>query len=220
MEKIKILIVEDEKILGMGLKKKLEKMGYEVTGIASSGSEAIESVKSNHPHLVLMDIVLKGEMDGIDTAKFIINLHDIPVIYLTAYADDEILNRAQKTCPYGYILKPYKDDELKANIKMALYKHNAKKDKIIDYEDIYSDVTSFIQKNEASLKTGIINNESIKGPLNIDVGLKKIYISADRNNSDAYNSFYSLVSNILKDNIKAEVMVYAKGDDLCLEFSR
>ncbi|WP_414469051.1 response regulator [Methanobacterium sp. ACI-7] len=222
MPEIKILIVKDEKILAMGLKNKLEKFGYIVTGMASSGSEAIESVKKIQPDLVLMDIVLKGEMDGIDTAKFIVNLHDIPVIYLTAYADDEILARAEKTCPYGYILKPYKDNELKANIKMALYKHNAKKERMMDFEDVYQDVTRFINENEEAFKDGIIDGLSITGPVNIDIGLNKIYISADRNNKESYDIFYQLLSNIAQyyvDN-KKEITVYPKGEELCLEFSR
>jgi len=135
MPETKILIVEDEKILAMGLKKKLEKLGYSVTDLVSSGAEAIESVKKVQPDLVLMDIVLKGAMDGIETAEFIVNLYDIPIIYLTAYADDEMLARAEKTCPYGYILKPYKDSELKANIKMAVYKHSAQKENLMDFDD-------------------------------------------------------------------------------------
>lgn len=221
MSEIKILIVEDEKILAMGLKNKLEKLGYTVTGLVSSGREAIGSVNSTQPDLVLMDIVLKGEMDGIDTAKFIINLHDIPIIYLTAYADDKTLARAEKTCPYGYILKPYKDNELKANIKMALYKHNAQREKLMDFEDVYHDVTRFIDENEEAIKNGLIDGESITGPVNIDIGLKKIYVSALRNNKEAYNSFYQILSSILRDHIGngKEITVYPKGDELCLEFS-
>ncbi len=121
--KAKILVVEDEKILAIGIKRKLEMSGHTVTGIASSGPEAIELAQKTDPNLILMDIVLKGDMDGIQAAQQIINLCDIPIIYLTAYADEEILERAMITEPYGYILKPFKIDELNANIKMALYKH-------------------------------------------------------------------------------------------------
>lgn len=221
MPEVNILIVEDDKILAMGLKQKLEEFGYQVTDLASSSSEAIESVKKTQPDLILMDIVLKGDIDGIDTAKYIVNLYDIPVIYLTAYADDEILEKAEKTCPFGYILKPYKDDELKANIKMALYKHKAKNVKIMDFEDIYHDVTKFIDENEDLFKKGIID-ESIKGPVNIDLGLKKIYISADRNNRDSSSAFYSLLEDIISKytNSHSEIMVYPKGDEICLEFNR
>jgi len=223
MLEVKILIVEDEKILALGLKKKLENLGFAVTGIASSGAEAIESVKDVRPDLILMDIVLKGDMDGIETAKFIVNLYDIPVIYLTAYADDEILARAEKTCPYGYILKPYKDSELKANIKMAIYKHNAQKEKVMDFEDVYQEVTRFLDEKENSFKDGILEGESLTGPFNIDIGLKNIYISVDRNNKEAYVAFYKLLSDIIAKYTKSEqneVVVYPKGDELCLEFSK
>jgi len=121
----KILVVEDEKILAMGLKRKLEIMGYTVTGTASSGQEAVEMAGDGQPDLILMDIVLKGDMDGIDAAQQIISLYNIPVIYITAYADEKILERAMVTEPYGYLIKPFKETELKANIKMALYKHKA-----------------------------------------------------------------------------------------------
>lgn len=121
----KILVVEDEKILAMGLKRKLEIMGYTVIGTASSGQEAIEVAGKGLPDLVLMDIVLKGDLDGIDAAQQIINLYNIPVIYVTAYADEKILERAMVTEPYGYLIKPFKETELKANIKMALYRHSA-----------------------------------------------------------------------------------------------
>ena len=221
MPETKILIVEDEKILAMGLKKKLEKLGYSVTGLASSGAEAIESVKEVQPDLVLMDIVLKGVMDGIETAEFIVNLYDMPIIYLTAYADDEMLARAEKTCPYGYILKPYKDNELKANIKMAIYKHKSQKEKLMDFEDIYHEVTQFLDENEGSFKEGILGG--ITGPFNIDIGLKNIYISTDRNNKSACSAFYKLLTNIAQKYAVSEedkVVVYPRGDELCLEFSK
>jgi len=98
-------------------------MGYTVVGTASSGQEAVEIAGETHPDLVLMDIVLKGDMYGIEAAQQIINLYNIPIIYITAYADEKTLERAMVTEPYGYLLKPFKETELKANIKMALYKH-------------------------------------------------------------------------------------------------
>lgn len=125
----KILIVEDERILAVGMKRKLESAGYTVTGIASSGEEAIENARDTNPDLILMDIVLKGNMDGIEAAQRIINLYNIPIIYITAYADEEILERAMITEPYGYLIKPFNVTELKANIKMAIYKHKVEKER-------------------------------------------------------------------------------------------
>lgn len=121
--KIKILIVEDENIIAQDVKRMLKHLGYAVSGITDTGKDAIEKVESEHPDLVLMDIVLKGEMDGIETAEKIKTHFEIPIIYLTAYAEDKTLERAKITEPFGYILKPYEERELYLTIKMALYKH-------------------------------------------------------------------------------------------------
>ena len=98
-------------------------MGYGVLGIFDTGEEAIEKAGELKPNLVLMDIVLKGEMDGIDAAQKIRELFDIPIIYLTAYSDEKTLQRAKVTEPFGYVLKPFEDREIQSAIEMAIYKH-------------------------------------------------------------------------------------------------
>ena len=113
----KILIVEDEFIEAADLKKRLEKLGYTVVGMAATGQDAIKKTEDTYPDLVLMDIMLKGKMNGIEAAHSIRELHDIPVIYLTAYFDNKTLEMAKKTAPYGYILKPYEDMGLVHNHK-------------------------------------------------------------------------------------------------------
>jgi CheY-like chemotaxis protein len=118
-----IFIVEDEAIVANDISETLKALGYTVAGIAKSGELAVERVTEIRPDLVLMDIHLAGEMDGITAAGKIKTLSDIPVIYLTAYADKDLLNRAKITEPYGYILKPYDERELHSVIEMALYKH-------------------------------------------------------------------------------------------------
>ncbi|MDJ0715060.1 MAG: EAL domain-containing protein [Prochloraceae cyanobacterium] len=118
-----ILIVEDELLIAKNLSRKLKKFGYSINGIVSSGKEAIAKASSTKPDLILMDIAIKGDMDGIETAAKIREIDDIPVIYLTAYADEETLERAAKTGSYGYLLKPFKEKELHATIKIALSKH-------------------------------------------------------------------------------------------------
>jgi len=123
MNEVKILIVEDELLIAKGLSRKLKKLGYAVVDIVSSGEAALEKVAEIQPDLVLMDIVIKGKMDGIEAALKIHDFYKIPVIYLTAYADDDTLERARTSGSYGYILKPYKERELHATIKMALQKH-------------------------------------------------------------------------------------------------
>jgi len=120
----KILIVEDEQIIARDIKECLLDLGYDVTyPAASTGEEAIKKAEETQPDLVLMDIVLKGNFSGIESARQIRESFDIPIVYLTAHTDENTLDVAKLTQPYGYILKPFKVEELKTTIEMALYKH-------------------------------------------------------------------------------------------------
>lgn len=123
MSQVKLLVVEDESIVALDIKQRAESLGYQVTGIAPSGEEALELVAQEKPDLVLMDIVLKGEMDGIETAEQIREKWDLPVIYLTAYSDEKTLERAKLTQPFGYLIKPFEDRDLHSAVEMAIYKH-------------------------------------------------------------------------------------------------
>ncbi len=123
MESSKIMVVEDESIVAMEIKGSLTDLGYTVTAIASSGEVALHKIAETQPDLVLMDINLKGDMDGVQTAEKVRENFGIPVIYLTAYADNNTLQRAKVTEPFGYILKPFEEKELNIAIEMALYKH-------------------------------------------------------------------------------------------------
>lgn len=127
MSKKKILIVEDERITAEDLKMTLQKLGYDISGIASSSDTFYACISNNTPDLILMDIFIKGEKDGIQLASEIKEKYKIPVIYLTAYSDASILERAQITEPFGYILKPFQERELHSNIEMALHKHRTER---------------------------------------------------------------------------------------------
>lgn len=119
-----ILIVEDESILALGMECSLEEFGYEVSGIETTYKSAIEHAKEYTPDLVLMDINLKGEKTGIDAAKYIWRECKIPIVFLTSYSDDKTLQDAVSCEPYGYLIKPCRDRELKAAIETSLHKHN------------------------------------------------------------------------------------------------
>jgi hypothetical protein len=123
MGRAKILIVEDESIVALNIQTRLEGLGYTVTAISPSGEGALQMVAQNCPDLVLMDIKLKGSIDGIEAAAQIRSHFQIPVVYLTAYTDEETLNRAKLTEPYGYILKPFEARDLCTTIEVALYNH-------------------------------------------------------------------------------------------------
>lgn len=127
MARPKVMIVEDEYIVAKGIQTSLESLNYRVPAIVTSGEKAIECAGVENLDLVLMDIVLRGEMDGIDAAKHIRNRFHIPVIYLTAYSEQKIVQRAKETEPYGYLLKPVDQKELQTTIEMALYKARMEK---------------------------------------------------------------------------------------------
>ncbi len=127
MELTRILVVDDEIIIARELEARLQGMGYEVSAIAATGPEAVALAERIQPDLVLMDIVLKGDMDGIEAATEIRRTNDVPVIYVTAYTDRHTLERARVTQPFGYIVKPFSERELQANIEMALYRHRVER---------------------------------------------------------------------------------------------
>ncbi len=128
MAKTNVLVVEDESIVSKDIQHSLKKLGYNVVGAAATGEKALELVASENPDIVLMDIMLKGDMTGIDTAARVKETKGIPVIFLTAYADESTLAKAKITEPYGYIIKPFKEIDLHTSIEMALYKHGKEKE--------------------------------------------------------------------------------------------
>ena len=146
METSSILIVEDEFVIAKDIQISLENMGYLVCAIVSSGEEAITKAKKEKPDLVLMDIILKGEIDGIEAGRQIWSLFKIPIVYLTAYADENTLEKAKITEPYGYILKPFKNRELNIAIEIALYKNKMGK-KLIQSEERFK----FLAENMADI---------------------------------------------------------------------
>lgn len=121
---IEVLIVEDEVLIAKEIERRLISLGHKVAGMAKSGEEAIAMSATKGPTLVLMDIKLKGELDGVEAAGRIRSQLDIPIIYLTSYADAETLQRAKATDPFGYIVKPLTDSSLPVSIEMALAKHD------------------------------------------------------------------------------------------------
>jgi two-component system, cell cycle sensor histidine kinase and response regulator CckA len=119
----KIIIVEDENIVALDIKKHLERTGYQVIGVVSTAKDLVDRLEIELPDLVLMDIKLKGEVNGLDLAESVKQTYDIPVVILTAFSDDETIERAKFSQAYGYIVKPFDDNELKSVIKFALYRY-------------------------------------------------------------------------------------------------
>jgi CheY-like chemotaxis protein len=121
----RVLIVEDEAVVAFHLRQELTKLGYIVAGVATQGQQALKLIDEVFPDVILMDIHIQGDMDGIETARQIPRYLHIPVIFLTAYSEDSTLKRAGDTHPYGYLIKPFLDRELHATITMALERSRA-----------------------------------------------------------------------------------------------
>lgn len=160
MSQTNILVVEDESIVSKDIQHSLTKLGYNVVGAASTGEKALELARSEHPDIVLMDIMLKGDMNGIETAEIIRKELSVPVVFLTAYADESTLSKAKITEPYGYIIKPFKEIDLHTSIEMAIYKHSKEQEIIRERDLLYSIVENkettsdfiFVKSNSRLIK--------------------------------------------------------------------
>ncbi|MFQ6110218.1 MAG: response regulator, partial [Candidatus Aminicenantales bacterium] len=172
----KVLIVEDERIAAEDIKRTLEHMGYSVIGIVSSSGDALRETERNKPDLILMDIKLKGEMDGVELSRCIRERFDIPIVYVTAIADKLTLQRAKVTEPFGYVHKPVDEKELFISVEMALFrsalekelKRNEERYRIIfdgsrDAIFISAEDARFVEVNEAAaVLTGYSKEELLK----------------------------------------------------------
>jgi CheY-like chemotaxis protein len=159
-----IFVVEDDPNVSIVLTTRLENLGYQICGTAESGAEAIDRIRRLHPDLITMDILLKGDMNGIETAKRISGQIDSPIIYMTCLADQEIFESAIKTNPYGYIIKPYDTNELRSAIEIAFIKYEAAKER-----------ESLI----AQLKNALREVKTLRGLLPICSACKKIRTDDD-----------------------------------------
>lgn len=120
----RVLIVEDEGLIAAEIQSTLEMLGYQVCGKAMSGDKALDLFKTSNPDIALLDINIKGTMTGIDLAEIIRDKYNFPFVFLTSYSDLKTLEQVQKTLPYGYIVKPFSDKDLRSNLELALYKFN------------------------------------------------------------------------------------------------
>tara|TARA_B100000809_G_scaffold248154_1_gene277964 strand:+ start:11267 stop:12019 length:753 start_codon:yes stop_codon:yes gene_type:complete len=179
MSKNNILVIEDEAIVSKDIQQSLKKLGYNIVGSAATGEKAVILALETKPDLVLMDIMLKGDMSGIDAAEQIRAQLSIPVIYLTAYADESTLEKAKVTEPYGYIIKPFKEVDLHTSIEMALYKHSKEREVIKERDFLYSIVENqdaegviFVKSNSRLVKvktSSILFVEALKDYVVINV---------------------------------------------------
>jgi two-component system response regulator LytT len=170
MSKINVVVVEDESIVSKDIQNRLKKIGYNVVGAYATADAAIALIEEFKPDVVLMDIMIKGDKSGIDVAEYVRENHSIPVIFLTAYADNATFNKAKNTEPYGYIIKPFKEIDLQTSIELALFKHE-KNTTVIKERDL---LTRLVESKQDSNIFFIKANSSLHKVYSKDI----IYVEA------------------------------------------
>jgi DNA-binding response OmpR family regulator len=195
-ETISVLIVEDETIVAFDIESIVESFGYRVTNSVINYEQALKSIEMDTPNIIFMDINLKNSKNGIETAKEIQKIKEIPIIYLTAFSDDETLQRAIETNPIGYLLKPFSKEDIKSIMKLSLHKIASKNQVLIENKNIHlgcdyyydrenellylQDIPISLSKNEKKLLTLLI---SAKGNIVIFNDIEN-YIWEDKTVSD------------------------------------
>ncbi len=202
MANASILVVEDERIVGKDIERRLLNLGYGVTGVVSTGVGALEELKETVPDLILMDIRLKGDMDGIEVAEAVRSAYDVPVVYLTAYADDATLDRAKAAGPFGYVLKPFSERELCAAVEMALYKHKMERRLTENQERLATTLRSIA---DGVITTDIDGAITFMNPIaEVSTGLKQADV-AGRNFADFFSIMEEGIRTLPDDFIKRAI---------------
>lgn len=198
MNPLRVLLAEDEALLAKDIEYKIKRMGHEFAGYAVSGETAVALAHQHKPNLVLMDIRLHGQMDGIEAAQRIRNEFDIPIVFITAYADDETLQRAKTAEPYGYILKPVELRELSTVIEMATYKHAAEKERLrqLQYLSAMRAIDDAILTQQDFTQILQIALEQIA--LNLKVAAAAVLLRNPYTQTISYVAQYGLDPSILK----------------------
>lgn len=169
----KILIVEDESIIAMEIQARLQHLGYDASVIVHTGNDAIDKACELSPDIVLMDITLKGNIDGVEAATEIKTRYKIPVVYLTANVDEQTFLRAKVTEPFGYLLKPFEERLLHATIEMALYKSRSERE-LDRYREQLEETVKEREKLIGELRQALAKVKTLSGLLPICAACKKI----------------------------------------------
>ncbi len=181
-----ILVVEDEGIVAQEIKSRLEKSGYKVCAIAHDGQTAIDRAGELHPDLVLMDIRLKGEMDGIEAASVIQDRFHLPVVYLTAYTDPATLERAKVMDPFGYVVKPFETRSLMVSIEIALHRHRSETERI------------YREKLEAVLETAGAICHELNQPMMAISGQTELLLGTVEPGDSAHERLVKIKSQVMR----------------------
>ncbi len=191
MDSKKVLIVEDEALIAMDLEMIVESMGYNIVGSSDNAIAALDLIANRDPDIILLDINIKGDKDGIELAEIIRDKVKKPFIFITSYADKATLDRAKHTLPYGYILKPFSEKELKASIEIALFRYeNDSSGDLPPIESINQKISSDITDKEYEVIEDIFNglaNQQIAAKQFISVNTVKTHVKNLYSKTDVHN---------------------------------
>lgn len=194
---IKILIVEDEKIVALDLKRRLTKLGYQVTGMAASGEKAMTMVHHELPNIVLMDIHIQGDMDGIEVADQLQKLYSVPIVYLTAYSEEKTVARAKTTKPYGYLLKPFSDRELHIIIQVSIerFENDVQLKKKEEHFRLALEAARLATWEVSKNSREIFMSKNLDGNIEPIADWKSFFLTIDNNDQHKVSSFIDKLRN-------------------------
>jgi diguanylate cyclase (GGDEF)-like protein/PAS domain S-box-containing protein len=227
MSKARILVVEDESLVAKSIYNMLTGLGYEVPAIVSSAQEAIRKAKDTHPDLVLMDIMLKGTMDGVGAATEIRNKFGIPVVYMSAFADESTLKRAKITQPFGYVLKPFEERDLYTAVEIALYKHAIDKERMEKerwLSTVLTNIADGVISTDAEGRINFMNTtaEQLTGRdivSNLGCGLEEVFmISSDKSAPPLRDVFAKIREGTLRDQDTRSFFLWRGHQKVPIEF--
>lgn len=208
---VNIVIAEDEKIIALDLSSTLRKLGYNIAGIAVTGQDVLDLIDKCNPNLVMMDIMLEGNMSGIEAANIISMKYELPVVYLTALTDGETLEKAKRTNPFGYVLKPYDERTLHSSIEMALYKHKIEKQLEMKSRELEEEKKKTDQLLKNILPEEIVNEIKVNG------SVKPRYYSRVSILFTEFNDFDLITSNVEPNILLTELNEVFENFDLIIQ---
>lgn len=206
--KAKILVIEDESIIASGIKACLENSGYTVPAVTGYGEQAIEKVAKFHPDLVLIDVMLKGDINGVEAAQEIINSFKIPVVYLTGYSEQKTLQKAKITQPFGYIIKPFQANQLISTIEIALNKHQAE---LLMQEALEKEKQS---RNTESYFVSMVSHE-FRNPLSNIFNYTELLVNpSSQLTEDKKQEYIYEIQNAVRhlDNLLSDILLIGKSE--------